>query len=185
MQCSQPGSAGQTTAWSPQGGWRRTLRRAGIALWIAWWALPAAWAEQHALLVGVNAVDALPARLRLRGPANDVALMRQALLQRGFEARNIVVLAQGTPAAAAAPTQREVLQAMDRIAQRVREGDTVVLHLAGHGVQVPQAMPLRNGVAPEPEGLDEVFLLQDSGTWDAAQGQPAAGAARRRHRRLD
>ena len=169
MQCSQPRLAGHPTAGPPPSGWRRTLRRAGIALWIALWALPAAWAEQHALLIGVNAVDALPTRLRLRGPANDVALMRQALLQRGFEARNILVLAQGTPAAAAAPTQREVLQAMDRIAHRVREGDTVVLHLAGHGVQVPQAMPLRRGVAPEPEGLDEVFLLQDSGTWDATQ----------------
>jgi hypothetical protein len=145
------------------------LQRAGIVLCMALWTLPAAWAEQHALLIGVNAVDELPARLRLRGPANDVVLMRQALLGRGFEARNIIVLAQGTPAAAATPTHGEVLHAMDRITQRVREGDTVVLHLAGHGVQVPQVMPLRDGATPEPEGLDEVFLLQDTGSWDAAQ----------------
>lgn len=130
-----------------------------------------AWAERHALLIGVNSVDVLPARLRLRGPGNDVALLRQALLERGFAPQNIVVLAQRTPGASAPPTHGEVLRAMERIAKAAQPGDTVVLHLAGHGVQVPQARPHRAGAASEPDGLDEVFLLQDSGAWDAARGE--------------
>lgn len=149
---------------------RKALRAACLAL-LPMLSLPAAWAESHALLIGVNEVGALPPRLRLRGPANDMELMRQALLSRGVPARNITVLAQRTPLATAAPTHAEVRQAMDRIAAAVREGDTVVLHLAGHGAQVPRIAPLRAGAPPEPDGLDEVFLLQDSGTWDATRGE--------------
>lgn len=154
--------------------WRAALRKAwraaGLVL-LSLLLLPAAWAESHALLIGVNEVGVLPPRLRLRGPANDVALMRQALISRGMPAPNITVLAQRTPLATAAPTHAEVRQAMDRIAAAVRDGDTVVLHLAGHGVQLPQMAPVRDSVPPEPDGLDEVFLLQDSGTWDAARGE--------------
>lgn len=145
---------------------RRALRAACIGL-LAMLMLPAAWAESHALLIGVNEVGVLPPRLRLRGPANDVVLMRQALIDRGVPAQHITLLAQRTPLATAAPTYAEVLQAMDRTAAAVQPGDTVVLHLAGHGVQVP---PAAAGAA-EPDGLEEVFLLQDSGSWDATRGE--------------
>ncbi|MBK9359647.1 MAG: caspase family protein [Rubrivivax sp.] len=154
--------------------WRAALRkawRAACLVLLSLLLLPAAWAESHALLIGVNEVGVLPPRLRLRGPANDVALMRQALISRGMPAPNITVLAQRTLLAMAAPTHAEVRQAMDRIAAAVRDGDTVVLHLAGHGVQVPRMAPLRDDESPEPDGLDEVFLLQDSGTWDATRGE--------------
>lgn len=150
--------------------WRLVLRSACLVLLLLL-ALPIARAESYALLIGVNDVDALPMRLRLRGPANDVALMRQTLLGRGFSPHNMAVLAQRSPIATAAPTHAEVKQAMGRITMAVRAGDTVVLHLAGHGVQVPQLTPLRDGTVLEPDGLDEVFLLQDSGTWDATRGE--------------
>lgn len=168
MQCSQAvRTAGAAVpAWAVRR--RPALRRAGLAL-LLMLTLPAAWAEGYALLVGVNQVGVLPARLRLRGPANDVALMRQALLARGLSAQNITVLAQGSPVATAVPLFAEVRQAMDRLARVARAGDTVVLHLAGHGVQVPQAAQGRSGVSTEPDGLAEVFLLQDSGAWDAAR----------------
>ena len=168
MQCSQPGRARGAAVVAAIDGWRRTLRAAWLAL-LVMAVLPSAWAEQHALLIGVNDVGVLPARLRLRGPANDVALMHQALLARGFAPQHMTVLAQRLPLATAAPTFDLVKQAMDRLLQTVREGDTVVFHLAGHGVQVPQATQGRPGAAREPDGLDEVFLLQDSGTWDAAR----------------
>ena len=88
--------------------WRAALRKAwraaGLVL-LSLLLLPAAWAESHALLIGVNEVGVLPPRLRLRGPANDVALMRQALISRGMPAPNITVLAQRTLLAMAAPTR--------------------------------------------------------------------------------
>lgn len=175
MQCSQPqatvraGSAGPTLPLARRAA-RRLACQALLTL-LTLLALPAAWADTHALLVGVNEVQALPARLRLRGPANDVGLMHRTLVERGIPAPNITVLAQRSPLAAAAPTHAEVQQAMGRILQVARAGDTIVLHLAGHGVQVPHASPPRHGAAAEPDGLDEVFLLQDSGLWDAERSE--------------
>lgn len=166
LQCSEARRAATALNRAVAARWCAALRFACLVLVLVL-PLPAAWAAGYALLVGVNEVAALPPRLRLRGPANDVGLMRQALVARGLPAHNITVLAQRSPVATAAPTHAEVRGAMDRIAKAVREGDTVVLHLAGHGVQVPQLAPLREGAALEPDGLDEVFLLQDSGTWDA------------------
>ena len=152
-------------------GWcRAAVQLACVALlWLQ--AVPTARAEAYALLVGVNEIGVLPPRLRLRGPANDVHLMRQALIARGLAPPNITVLAQRLPTANAAPTHAQVTQAMDRIRAVVAPGDTVVLHLAGHGVQVPQTAHRPAGTSAEPDSLDEVFLLQDSGTWDAAQGR--------------
>lgn len=170
MQCSQRGQAVRASGRAAFVGKRLARRLACVGLLLVL-ALPAAWADKRALLIGVNEVEALPARLRLRGPANDVALMHRALVDLGVPAQNITVLAQHAPLAAAAPTHAEVRRAMDRIATSARAGDTIALHLAGHGVQVPQAVLLPGGAAPEPDGLDEVFLLQDSGLWDAARGE--------------
>ena len=132
-------------------------------------------AEGHALLIGVSRVAALPARLWLRGPDNDVALMRQALLARGFDAAHITVLAERTPGAAARPTRSAIDQAFAALLAHVQPGDGVVLHLAGHGVQVPQLpTPSRHGKRPpwpEPDGLDEVFLTADTQAWNDVEGR--------------
>lgn len=123
-----------------------------------------------ALLVGVGAVASLPPRLRLQGPRNDVHLMRQTLLARGVLPERIQLLTDGMPEAAAdtRPTHRGVTQAMDKLLQRVRPGEHVVLHLAGHGAQVPQRAGAR---WPEPDGLDEVFLLADVQPWRTDEGR--------------
>lgn len=138
-----------------------------------------AWAETHALLVGVGEVAALPKRLWLRGPANDVALMRQVLLQRGVPAERVTVLADagvtdlaaGAQVDAAAgvgrPTGAAIRAAMGRILASAVRGDHVLLHLAGHGLQVPQSPAPR---WPEPDGLDEVFLTADVERWSAETG---------------
>ncbi len=124
-----------------------------------------AQAEQYALLVGVNQIAALPPRLWLRGPSNDVTLMRQALLSRGLQPQYITVLAQQVPGAAGLPTYAAIASNMAALRERVRPGDTVFLHLAGHGAQVP-APP-----GAEPDGLDEVFLTADVQRWDASTGR--------------
>lgn len=122
-----------------------------------------ALADNHALLVGVSRIEALPRRLWLRGPDNDVTAMRQALLARGFTPERITVLADGAAAAVARPTRAAIETAMQAIVQRVQRGDLVVLHLAGHGAQVPQPAGAPH---PEPDGLDEVFLTADTQAWD-------------------
>jgi len=119
----------------------------------------------HALLVAVSRPRALPPRLWLRGPDNDQALMRRWLADTGVPAERVLSLGrQG----ADAPAQHDALhQAMRTVLARLQPGDRVVLHLAGHGVQVPTPP----GAPPEPDGLDEVFLLEDTARWDAAQAR--------------
>jgi Caspase domain len=119
----------------------------------------------HALLISVARPAALPQRLWLRGPDNDAALMRQALLERGVSADRITWLGRG-PAAINMATRAAIEAAMQSQLQRLQPGDLLVLHLAGHGVQVPQ----RQGADQEPDALDEVFLAVDTQPWDAAQG---------------
>lgn len=119
----------------------------------------------HALLIAVDRPAALPQRLWLRGPDNDAALVRQALLQRGVAAERITWLGRA-PAASGPATRAGIEAALHALLLRLRAGDHLVLHLAGHGVQVPQ----RPGAEPEPDGLDEVFLTADTQPWDAAQG---------------
>lgn len=122
----------------------------------------AACADTWALLVGVGEVASLPSRLWLRGPAQDVTLMRDVLRKRGVPSDHVQLLADRVPGAAR-PTREAIGQAMADLLARVRPGDHVVFHLAGHGAQVPQ----RPGPdAPEADGLDEVFLTADVQRWD-------------------
>ncbi len=121
-----------------------------------------ACADTWVLLVGVGEVASLPPRLWLRGPAQDVTLMRDVLRERGVSSDHMRLLADRVPGAPR-PTRDAIGQAMADLLARVRPGDHVVFHLAGHGAQVPQ----RPGSgAPEADGLDEVFLTADVQRWD-------------------
>ena len=126
---------------------------------------PSTMGATHALLVAVDRPAALPQRLWLRGPDNDAALLRQVLLERGVAPEHITWLGRA-PAANGPATHAGITSAMHSLLQRLKSGDHLVLHLAGHGLQVPQ----RPDAEPEPDGLDEVFLTADTHTWDAAQG---------------
>lgn len=131
----------------------------------------AALAVDHALLIGVSDYTALPRRLRLRGPNNDVALMREVLLARGFEAATIrTLVSRSNPAAE--PTRSNILLAMGQLTLQIKPGDRVVLYLSGHSSQQPQ--PAMHGKRPtEPDGLDEVFLPADVRLWDGVGNQAA------------
>ncbi len=128
-------------------------------------------AVDHALLIGVSDYPHLPRRLWLRAPGNDVALMRDTLLARGFEAARIQQLVSSTDAANE-PTRHNIVEALGKLLARVQPGDSVVLYLAGHGSQQPQ--PAARGKRPaEADGLDEVFLPADVKQWDGSGAHAA------------
>ena len=134
------------------------------------WHLPA-WATDRALLVGVADYPNLPPRLWLRGPVNDVALMRDVLAARGMrpEHQRVLVSRAGGPDE---PTRANILAAMQAVRDAARPGDRIVLYLAGHGAQQPQ--PANHGRRPtEADGLDEVFLPADARQWDGVGTQAA------------
>lgn len=132
-----------------------------------------AFASSYALLVGVSGYPTLPASLRLRGPANDIALIQSALIGEGILQRNITVLADQVTGAAGLPTRANILGGFDSLARQAKTGDWVVVYLSGHGSQQPQIKKnghFANGYQ-EPDGLDEIFLPYDIGAWDGRQGK--------------
>lgn len=121
-------------------------------------------AANHALLVAATGYP--DKQQALVGPRNDARLMRTVLLQRGFAADKIQMLADGVPEAGM-PTRTAILAALDDLAKRVDAGDFVYLHFAGHGSQQP-ARNLPGNF--EPDGRDEIFLPIDIGQWDGQTG---------------
>ena len=120
-----------------------------------------AGAANHALLVGVSDYDETIGLSDLRGPANDVRLLRDALSQRGdFD---VTVLADGVEGGAR-PTRAAILGALADLADRAGEGELVYIHLSGHGTRQ------RDAEGDESDGLDEVFLPADT-----ARAAPGTG----------
>lgn len=121
----------------------------------------------HALIVGVSKYQNLPEDLWLEGPKNDAVLVRDFLVSnsvRPFDSDNIELLADGVEGAGI-PTLDAIRTSMTELADKVQPGDFVYLHFSGHGTQAPALNP-----ETETDGLDELFLPADIGTWDNSVG---------------
>ena len=141
----------------------RLLLSAALALC----ALPAVARENYAILVGASTYPALKEQYWLKGPANDVALVRTYLTNEApvdFPQANVAVLADGI-AGAPAPTLAAIRGAFADLTAKVQPGDFVYLHFSGHGTQAPSAHP-----ETELDGLDELFLPVDIGKWSDDAG---------------
>jgi Caspase domain/Domain of unknown function (DUF4384) len=126
-------------------------------------------AGRRALLVGVTKYDHLPRDRHLAGPANDVTLMRRLLQERyKFPAAGIVTLSEDESTPDRRPTRANIEREFRHLAEQAREGDQVVILLAGHGSQQPESDP-PDPVNPEPDGLDEIFLPADIGAWNGTK----------------
>lgn len=131
-------------------------------------------ATRRALLVGVSQYPDLAAELQLKAPANDVRLLRDVLIQRGFEAADIELLADGV-VGAELPTRAAILSALQGLATRSGPGDTVVLHFSGHGsLQWADGAP--PAIPDQPVRWQPVFLPRDAQGWNGKIGQ-AVGQA--------
>lgn len=148
----------------PRAGNRTRLRRGFFALILTLAAAAGSAQERYAVLVGVTTYPVLPAQFHLHGSVNDVTLMRSVLLARGFAPGHIRVLADGVPGAQA-PTRSAILGALAQVGREARRGDFVYLHFAGHGSQQPED-PARTDRGHKPNGMNEIFLPRDIGTWN-------------------
>lgn len=95
-------------------------------------------AKTHALLIGVSGYPSLPQANRLVGPANDVRLIRAALLRQGVRSSSIRILADGVSGSIGLPTRREILAALADLEFRAEAGDWVIVYFSGHGSQQKQ-----------------------------------------------
>jgi hypothetical protein len=138
-------------------------------------------ARRRALLVGVTRYDHLPRERHLEGPANDVRLMRRLLCERyQFPAEGIVVLIEdqgSTPAGR--PTRTNIEREFHRLAASAREGDQVVILLAGHGSRQPERYPPDpDDIGPDaPDGMDVIFLPADVGFWGGERDRLSSAIA--------
>ena len=118
---------------------------------------------RYALLVGVSSYPSLDEDLQLIGPKNDAKLMRQVLLNNGFNPENVTSLVSGGEK----PTKEAIMTALQNIADKARKDDFVYLHFGGHGSQQLSA----EGSDDEADGMDEIFLPANVGEWNYDIGQ--------------
>ncbi len=127
-------------------------------------------AGKRALLIGVTKYDHLAESAHLGGPGNDARLMRTTLVERyKFPPENVVILTEDEGKPELRPTRANIAREFKRLADAARAGDQVVVLMAGHGDRQPESDP-PDPVAPEPDGLDEIFLPADVKPW---AGYPA------------
>lgn len=129
--------------------------------------------RRRALLIGCSRYDHLKPKYQLRGPLNDVRLIRELLLSDrfGLDPDSVRVLAEGE-GPDRRPTCSSILAAFQELIGQSGPGDQVLILMAGHGSQQPDAGS--DPGDPEPDGLDEVFLPADVPYWTA--GQPFENA---------
>src|SRR4051812_9194877 len=120
---------------------------------------------RYALLVGVTDYPNLPKRRWLKGPANDIELVRQLLREKfDFPDINIVTLKEGTNPSQL-PTRENILRELAALAGRARRGDRVVVFFSGHGSLQPH---VRRPGDTNPDAFDGLFLPRDVSGWDRA-----------------
>lgn len=121
---------------------------------------------KYALLVGCTRYPNLKLAYQLRGPANDVLLMRDLLVERfDFASKDIVILSEDAEDDNDRPTKDRIRRAFEHLAKVAGKGDQVFIQLSGHGSQQPQKDP-DDPESYEPDGLSEMFLPSDVGSWD-------------------
>lgn len=82
--------------------------------------------------------------------ANDIPLIKNALLDQKFEAQDILVL-QNEEA-----TRNNILKTLKELNERLQPGDILVVHYSGHGQQI------FDDNADEADGLDEALVPYDA-----------------------
>lgn len=145
----------------------RVLSLAGVLLCLCAIAHPpeATAAQRRALLVGVSEVPGQPVGSWLRAPRNDVQLMRQALLSRGWRPEAIRTLADGVPGAAT-PDLGAIRSALEQALDASEPGDFMLLYFSGHGTRLLDP----DKRYQEPDALAEMFLARQGALHDVEIG---------------
>lgn len=122
-------------------------------------ASPASTVRNHALLVAVTEYPGLFRSEWLEGPNNDALMMQTYLTTEApvpFAPEDVRVLATGLEIAQGEPTLEAIRAEMARLAEVAQQGDFVMLHFAGHGIEQPARFPDQ-----EVDGRDQVFMPKD------------------------
>jgi hypothetical protein len=118
--------------------------------------LAPAGGQVYALIVGINGYPHAP---RLKGALQDAQDFRETLLRAGVAEANITALFEEKA------TRPAVSGGMERLVNRAKAKDFVLITFAGHGKQFPERVK-----GSKPDGKDEGYLLYNFDL--AATGEP-------------
>ncbi|MCB0424809.1 MAG: caspase family protein, partial [Mangrovimonas sp.] len=85
-----------------------------------------AFAKKHALIIAVGDYPKSTGWKSISS-ANDVPLIKQALLNQGFLEENIMTLINDQA------TKQGIVNALELLKSQLKPGDIVVIHYSGHG----------------------------------------------------
>lgn len=114
--------------------------------------LSPAKAATRALLIGVSDYGEGLGIANLRGPKNDVRLLRETLTGLGVQSITVLAEIEG----GRRPTRQAILAEFERLQRASRRGDLVIIHFSGHGSRQ------RDESGDKSDGVDEVFLPADT-----------------------
>ncbi len=105
--------------------------------------------DKYALIVAAGTYDRSTGWSSLTS-ANDVGLIKDALLARGFKEEEIEVLSEDV-------TKTNIIKAFNEsLLNRAKKGDVVFFHFSGHGYQIP------DDDGDEADGYDEALVPTDA-----------------------
>lgn len=113
-------------------------------------------AERYAVLVGIEAYPS--DRKNLDGPASDVRLMREVLVQRfGFRASNVVTLVDREG------SREQIVEAVRRHLGQAGPDGVAVFYYSGHGARLDGNFATGGTADAEADGKDEAIAVWGSG----------------------
>lgn len=121
--------------------------------------------QRYALLVGVEKVAQAQPSPKLPGTGYDLKIMQDIANWWSVPKENTTVMGKQSPPDLA-PRHANFKRELERLWQTTRAGDALLLYFSGHGVQQPSQKP-----GNETDGLDEVFLFEDSQRWNTNEAR--------------
>ena len=121
-----------------------------------------AYGDSHALLIGVSNYPLLSDNKQLKGPENDVRLLKKVLLSYQFDVNNITTLTTSGKENLQ-PKRHIILSKLHQLVNKAKPKDKILLYFSGHGSQQPNPK--------ESDGYDEIFLPTDIGFWNDSKKQ--------------
>lgn len=169
----------------------RTTAAAAAAL-LALLAAPAATAEDYALLVGASGYEKVAGLKDLKFARDDVVEFAASLRRSGYKPGNVVLMHDGLADAALVPTGVNIVRQLELLLNRLQPSDSVVVALAGHGVQfrgekvnyfcpIDTALDRRDTMVPLPDiytRLEECPAGHKLLLVDACRNDPQASRSR-------
>jgi hypothetical protein len=135
--------------------------------------------KRRALLVGCERFPNLGAQFQLRGPCNDVELMRKLLAEKlKFADADIVTLADNREGDGDQPTRANIEREVRRLADGAEPNDQYLLYLTGHGFPAA-AGPASDAPGAKPGGLECVYMPMDVSKYDPRTASMTGGISGR------